>query len=728
MSPLRVHLRVPGGRTVQQTQIAFDGHVLSNDISETFLNFVADVLNSALSFHNTDKTRSVLIAVITRRCYVMFFACYELLLECINQPTDKWPLPWQKYSIDTLKEFINIFRECVITDNAAWAMAYDIVRQYREKHSSKSSGIGEVFPLIITVDELLFHGRALNGFLYGFEKRLLNADSLLTQKSGTQLSIEDSIQNAFLRSLIIRVANRNVGSSVLLPRYQKNLIDNNPGTDLDIMTWRNYSIAYAQYVSVCGINNTGFTLGFVIPTQHERQVSSNDNSSFTRIQTRLQGIEQDTWLYFYPSVSQPTMICTVRRKQCHVSVEQNMYVPFLIVDHIIPDQLFQLHQLLLKDALTSGMVKVAHLLKRMDDVFLAEEVQKKSLLVSWFSQTTDLVLTSWLMKRFLHEVKGVGEDEVAGIWKDAIDWNQLCGNFRSFNAEKQTYNETLDALKELWSWDPVRPLEEYFDIYTYKAKALSVDWMNLIPPVTPIELGENSPLVQCIEDTISMIGLEAEQNAYTLYGSGLSFSDEALTNWGDNHSIDTLLSKIHAQSQIYSTTLDQVNIYDTLAVITQSMDLGLLGMNTILDKQPCSDRVRYESNPRELYTRQRAGEASLFILPIRYRNLLPVLNEIQNKRKNDFEGAAFDLSHFIDVLASEESTKTIRITNDILMTFDQLKRSIYSAYEMLVKGGQNIKEWQCALHDRRLPFAEQEQIGALNRAIKTHFLWMYRNM
>lgn len=264
------------------------------------------------------------------------------------------------------------------------------------------------------------------------------------------------------------------------------------------------------------------------------------------IQTRLQGIEQDTWLYFYPSVSQPTMICTVRRKQCHVSVEQNMYVPFLIVDHIIPDQLFQLHQLLLKDALTSGMVKVAHLLKRMDDVFLAEEVQKKSLLVSWFSQTTDLVLTSWLMKRFLHEVKGVGEDEVAGIWKDAIDWNQLCGNFRSFNAEKQTYNETLDALKELWSWDPVRPLEEYFDIYTYKAKALSVDWMNLIPPVTPIELGENSPLVQCIEDTISMIGLEAEQNAYTLYGSGLSFSDEALTNWGDNHSIDTLLSKIHA--------------------------------------------------------------------------------------------------------------------------------------------------------------------------------------
>ena len=328
MSPLRVHLRVPGGRTVQQTQIAFDGHVLSNDISETFLNFVADVLNSALYFHNTDKTRSVLIAVITRRCYVMFFACYELLLECINQPTDKWPLPWQKYSIDTLKEFINIFRECVITDNAAWAMAYDIVRQYREKHSSKSSGIGEVFPLIITVDELLFHGRALNGFLYGFEKRLLNADSLLTQNSGTQLSIEDSIQNAFLRSLIIRVANRNVGSSVLLPRYQKNLIDNNPGTDLDIMTWRNYSIAYAQYVSVCGINNTGFTLGFVIPTQHDRQVSSNDNSSFTRIQTRLQGIEQDTWLYFYPSVSQPTMICTVRPNSVMFPLNKICMFPF----------------------------------------------------------------------------------------------------------------------------------------------------------------------------------------------------------------------------------------------------------------------------------------------------------------------------------------------------------------------------------------------------------------
>lgn len=728
MSPQGVHLRVPGGRTVQQILAAFEKHVLSNDISETFLKFFTDVLNSVLAFHHTSKTRPVLIAVITRRCYVMFFACYELLLQCIDQPTDKWPLPWQKYSIDTLKEFLKIFRDCVITDNAAWSMAYDIVKQYRERYSNKASGVAETFPLIIAVDELLFHGRALNGFLYGFEKRLLNADSLFAKKSETQLSKEDSIQAAFLRSLIIRVANRNVGSSVLLPRYQKNLIDNNPGTDLDIVTWRNYSIAYAQYVSVCGINNTGFTLGFVIPAQHDRQVLSNANSSFTRIRTQLQGIKQDTWLYFYPNVSEPNMICTVRSKQCYVSVEKNMYVPFLIVDHITPEQLFQLHQLLLKDALTSGMVKVAHLLERMDDIFLAEEDQKKPFLVSWFSQTTDLVLTSWLMKQFLHEVKGVGEEEIAGIWKDAIDWNQLCGNFRSFDEEKQTYNETLDALKELWSWDPVRPLKEYLDIYAHKSKALSVDWMELIPPVTQIELGENSPLVQCIEDTISMIGLEAEQNAYTLYGSGLSFSDEALTNWGDNHSIDTLLSKIHAQSQIYSTTLDRVNIYDALAVITQSMDLGLLGMNTILDKQPCSNRVRYESNPRELYTRQRAGEASLFILPIRYRNLLPVLNEIQNKRKNDFEGAAFDLNHFIDVLASEDSTKTIRITNDIWMTFDQLKRSIYSAYEMLVKGGQNIKDWQCGLHDRRLPSAEQEQIGTLNRAIKTHFLWIYRNM
>ena len=585
-----------------------------------------------------------------------------------------------------------------------------------------------MFPKLIAVDELLFHGRALNGFLYGLEKRLLHAKALVEEQFDAKMSNEEWIQNVFLKNLTIRVANRSVGASVLLSRYQENLILNNPNTELNIESWRNRSIAYAQYVSVCGINNAGFTLGIAIPAYQELDFPGCSGSLFTRVHTQLQDIDQETWLYFYPSVEQPRMICTVRCKQSQTDEKKNLYVPFLILDHILPEQLFELHCQLLKQARTDGMLKVASLLERMDNIFLAEENSQRELLVPWYAQTTDLILTIWLMKRFLREVKGVSYEQITEMWKDAVAWEPLVGNFRSYSINDPIRKETLAALQEVWSWEPAKPLETYFSVYTANAKPITVDWMDLRPADSSVTLSENSPLVQCLEDTISKMGFEAERNAYTLYGSGLSFSDETLSSWGDNHSLDTLLEKLHAQTQNYPAVFQQINIYQVLAVITQAMDLGVLGMNTIFDKQPCADRIRYEVNPPELYSRQRAGEASLFLMPVRYQNLLAVLSEIQSKRKGDFEGAAFDLNRFVDGLVAENATQCIQITNDISISSDQLKRGLYSAYEMLVQGGQKIREWQCSLQDRRVSLDQQEKISKINRSLKTSFLWVYRNL
>lgn len=704
---------------MQQTPNALAEHILSKKIFDAFGDFFTDVLRKSVELKHSQNAHTAFIAVITRRCFVLFFAYYEMLCWYIRNPNEKRPSFWEKYELEELKELAEIFANCVISDNAAWAMTYDMVKQYSETG---------VFPKIIAVDELLFHGRALNGFLYGFEKRLLHAKALLKKTFDAEMSDEKWIQNVFLENLTIRVANRNVGSSVLLPRYKENLTQNNLNTELDIESWRNYSISYAQYVSVCGINNAGFTLGISIPAYQDPKFSSCSDSLFTKVHTQLQEIDQDTWLYFYPSVEQPRMICTVRCKQSQTDEKKNLYVPFLILDHILPEQLFALHCELLQQARTDGMVRVASLLERMDHVILAEENSQKELLVPWFAQTTDLVLTVWLMKRFLREVKGAGQEEIAGKWKDAVGWEPLVGNFRSDNPNDPIQKETLAALQELWSWEPAKPLETYFAIYTANARPLTVDWMDLCPVDGSTELRENSPLVQCIEDTISKMGFEAERNAYTLYGSGLSFSDEALSSWGDNHSIDTLLEKLHTQINSYAAVLKQVNIYQVLAVVTQAMDLGMLGMNTIFDKQPCADRTRYEASPRELYSRQRAGEASLFLMPIRYQNLLSVLGEIQSKRKEDFEGAAFDLNHFVDSLVAESSAQCIPITNDISVSADQLKRSLYSAYEMFVQGGQKIREWQCSLQDRRLSIDQQERISEINQNLKTHFLWVYRNL
>ena len=704
-----------------QNKNALLERVLSKNISDMFCEFFTDVLKQARSYFDAEgQTRQVFIVIITRRCFVLFFAYYEMLLECIRDPEAARPSTWKNYDLDELKELAKTFETCVITDNAAWSMAYDIAFKYLDSKN-------DVFPHLIVVDELLFHGRALNGFLYGLEKRLLYGEQLYKEKLNMSTSVGKSIQSAFLEKLSIRVARGNVGSSVLLPRYQSILAHDNPNFELPVEAWRNYSIAYAQYVSICGINNVGFTLGISIPDQQDHPPLAHSNSLFTPVSTQLQYIKQDTWLYFYPNVDQPRIICTVRRKQSQTEEKKNLYVPYIILDHISRASLVKLHRQRLQDAQAEGKNEVAAFLGRLDSVLSAEENSEEFLLVPWLTQTTDLVLTSWLMKRFLREIKGASQDEIMIVWKNNIGWKQLWGSFRAFDPESESQNNTYKALEELWSWEPSRALEEYLDVYITDAHPISVDWMDLQPTIGDTLVTEASPLVQCLEDTISKVSLEAERNAYTLYGSGLSFSDEALSSWGDNHSIDTLFKKLRVQLEVYPTVSNRINIYETVAVITQAMDLGLLGMNTIFDRHPCVDGVHYEEIPRELYTRQRAGEAALFLLPIRYRNLLPVLAEIQEKRKEDLDGAAFDLTRFIDSLVSGDSTKPIQIAHDLSIPADQLKRSLCSAYEMLVLGGQKFKEWECGLHDRRLPAKMQNEADEIDRGLRMYFLSVYRN-
>src|SRR5699024_9066913 len=113
------------------------------------------------------------------------------------------------------------------------------------------------------------------------------------------------------------------------------------------------------------------------------------------------------------------------------------------------------------------------------------------LIVPWLSQTADLVLTSWLMKRFLREVRGASEDAIQSVWKDAINWGQLAANFRRFPSANAAPAETLDALMELWSWEPTNSLEVYLDVYITNAAPIKVDWMYCRKANSEKELGEN---------------------------------------------------------------------------------------------------------------------------------------------------------------------------------------------------------------------------------------------
>lgn len=712
-----------------QTQKQLSEQILSKVLSDEFSHFFLNVLRQAGQYRQEDQACSVYIVVASNRGLAMFFSYLNILRQCAQALSTDRPASWKNCTSEELQNLIDTFHSCVITSSAAWAMSYDIAQHYLK------TGI---FPHLFVVDELPLHGRALTGFLYSLEKRLMHAEALYVEKFGAAAKSRAPIQEVFLDKLHISVVHQLAGASVLLPRYQRILTrDNPPSTELPLQTWRDYSIAYTQYASICGAHLIGRSFGFPVPEVRDHPIEATANSMFTKVCTRLQGIKQETWLYFYPSADHPQVICAECCQPDHNKGSQTMCVPYIILNHISWDSLLSLHNRLAQEAQASGKRKLAAFLSRLEPVLEDTANSEPSLLTAWIGQTTDLVLSTWLLKRFLRDVKGVSQDELAKAWPDSVDLEPLICNFRIWGPADQVRDDILSALKELWNWEPTGTLEEYLAVYTTNGQPISATWMGANQPAGDAELDENSPLVQCVEDTLAKISLEAERNAYTLYGSGLSFSDEAMSNWGDIHSMSTLLEKLHTQAETYLSVRGPLNLYETTATLLQAMDLGLLGMSTVFGRQQatksqscwrsCTDWGSYNSSPGEVYTWLRAGEAALFLLPIRYRNLLSVLDEVQEKRREDLDGAAFDLIRFVDSLASRDPTAPIQIAHDLSMSADQLKRSLCSAYELFVLGGQKFKEWECYLHDRRLPAKMQNEVGEADRGLRMYFLSTYRN-
>ena len=704
-------------------------HILSKPRSEEFSRFFLNILREANQYRQEDSACPIFVVIASNRCLTMFFSYLRMLCDAAQDPDAARPASWKTCSHSELQRLIDTFRSCVITNSAAWSMAYDMVQHYLETGA---------FQHLIVVDELPLHGRALNGFLYGLEKRLLHAETLYTEKIRTAAQSCPPIQEVFLSKLHISIVHQIAGASVLLSRYQRILNrDNPPSTELPLQAWRDYSISYTQCASVFSTHLTGRSFGFPVPEAQDHHIEPTGNSAFTKICTLLQGIKQETWLYFYPRASQPQIICAVRGQQDTIEGSQIMYVPQLILCHSSWDNLLKLHSRLVDEAQTCGKRKLAALLGRLDPVLTDTARDEAPLLTTWVSQTTELVLGTWLLKRFLQEVKGLSQKELSAAWHDRVDLDPLVCHFRTFGPAGQGRDDILSALQELWNWEPAGTLEDYLDIYAANERSMPASRMDTAPPASDTELDENSPLVQCVEDTLAKVSLEAERNAYTLYGSGLSFFDEAMSSWGDTHSIGAILEKLHAQAELYPAVQGKLNLYETMAILIQAMDLGLLGMDTVFGQRPamksvnswgaCTDWGSHDSSPCEVYTWLRAGEAALFLLPIRYCNLLWVLDEIQYKRKEDLEGASFDLTRFVDSLASGPSGQNIQIASDLAIPADQLKRSLCNAYEMLVLGGQKFKEWECGLHDRRLPDKMQCEVGDIDRRLRMHFISAYRN-
>lgn len=680
---------------MKNKQFEIARRVMGSENAERFCEFFTSAVEKAAEIKKESKEYPVFIVTVTKRCSIMFSSYYDMLCWCVSHPSDDRPNVWKDYSQEKLSELAEVYKCCVITGDAALAMTYDIVETFATDW---------VFPQMVVVDELLYHGRSLNSFLYNFEKRIMNAKHAYSGTFEYQLDDEQFVDGILLASLNVMVLDKNIGKSVLLPRYEKKLRDSHTAKEISLTEVRHNSLAYTRYTSVCD-NNTEELAMYV-----DKSVDCKDLDEFSKVVTNIQGMRQSNWISAYPDSTNTRVVCVIRRKESRIDESKYIYSPLMIIDHINPDKIMNLHTRIVKDAEAQGKFKLAALLSN------GKNCGSNEVFLPWALDTINLVLSSWIFRKFLQKAA-----KIDGISYKESNIDQIASKFRPYDYMDLTSENTVEALKELLDFKPTSNIEDYLGMYTDESN----HFRNNLPWCcnNPVEIEEKSLVVKCVEDALQEISFEAELNAYTLYGSGIYFSDEAMSNWGDIHSLDTVLQRIGKHANENEA---EIGICEAIAILTHAMDVGLFSVRTVIDKHPADNRVEYQNSKIEAYTWFKIGEASMYIMPMRYSGLLDILSDVQTKRGEDFDGADFDIGIFIRKLSSND--EDIAISHDISMKPYELKKSMLDFYKIMVKNGQKFSEWKLDTVDNRQDFEKNKNNLSIDRDIRRNLFWAFRNI
>lgn len=698
--------------------------VLGKEEAEKLYGFFNDILAEAADLKSEYEDCKILIVTATSRCEKLFNTYYRELKLCANNSAYERPDVWKGYSSDKISELVKTFENCVVTSDNALAMSYSIMNGFMSDM---------VFPQIIVVDDLMVYGRKLNTFLYTLEKRLLDAKNQCHDDLKCDIGDENFVNDIFLNSLTIKVANKGSGYGVLLSRYRKNLINNNPWINdkkyqKSLTDFRYTSLAYRRYAYISGASSTGLNFGVRLPKQLAEQTAVNKgNTSFIKVDTELQGIKQSNWVYAYPNSQNPKLLCVVRCITNRADGSE-LYTPFMIVDHVNTNQILNVHSQLVNEANEMGKVNAASLLAEVEKdlpVDKSSYINKNRMsetLMSWSTNTNSLVLTSWILKEFMQSVKGLDHHKLV----ENVEFSQVIPHYMAYDTDSdasKAYDKTLIALKEIWDLEPSRDIHEYLDSYTSGAYIVSNGNANIDYNTFGVKIDECSKTLQNIEDAIQDIGAEDERNVYTLYGSGISFSDAAMTSYVGAQSLESVLNEVSKNCP------EGFRFYGAVAVIAQAIDSGFIDVSVIVSKNPSNDRFEYE-----LYTWIRIENEAMFFIPIRYRNYLAVLDEIQELCEKDFGAADFKIGIFVRSLAKDIKDRdtdrlnviSIPVTDKINMTDDQLVEGLSKLYKQFVKSGQRFKDWEI-YSDMLNDSEDRMDIIEYNRMIRVSVLWIYRN-
>lgn len=658
--------------------------ILSTDY-ESFAQFFLRLIVDCLKIEQTDENHYFFVAFLTRRCHVLLEIFLEIFRSfCVDGISAGSLLPFiEEMDYDEIRRIVD---EHFLTDSNLITQAGKVADFYRETGR---------FPKIIILDEIILHGRAVNSLLLKYEsaviKRLEQFDPQMSEEK------RDFLIDRLAHLTELRIYAQNNEPLLLLSRYRHRLHHDRLYDPVQI---RKLSQKFAVLILNSDVNNVAYSWNFKFNSLLAKKWKDiSYPSNFARMQTNMKSIRQTCFLWLYPNAVSPKAICTLRWKSTYAPLCSTLAVPFIIFDRMPRSNLLRLHKRICKDLQDLQL----DFLTDYEDYDIGE---MDSCYLRWVSETNDLILSYLMFRRFC-EAGGPHN-----IWLPGVQFSILNRNFKLFSPAGQKHGSIENDLKKIWSWNPPCPdqLEQYFEILLEDAQPIwKREDIGDVPDA--VSINENSyeekKLFRAVEDAISFIGYEAEQNACEKYSSGIFFSDEILADWGRRYSISETVALCEncLKSPCRSKTED---IYSILALIVQAMDIGIIGMNP-----------EYEKSSDTLYTMVRAGEHSLFIKPERYQEYIPVLSEISRRCRESQLDLRTELKRFIHCLPQDD--------------LDVTAEELYDFMEGLRSVKQEVKDWDFRLFTRVNIHNDRHCHRARNALSKIisrqyHFLQEYRKI
>lgn len=648
--------------------------------------FWVDIIQKTLNFGE----EPYLVAVITRRCGILFHIFLEYFKECQELGevliTQSENCAEDRPFLDALKKVdLGEFEKRCVTDTNIMSLSTEIVSYYHkyQKHIN-----------VIVVDELLIHGRALNLFLTDLEKRVLQQLDMESEQGSQQ----------FLEHLLLFVYAQSRDVLLLLVRYRECLYTRKL---LERQAWRDLSARFARLVAVSPVNNACYAWSICAPVEEGTRypVYQKQYGEFRYYLTGLHSTREENFIFLYPNATCVKAIGTVRSKRSiipfcsgeHAGKCSQMYVPYMIFDHLSLENILRLHNRIVEDAEQNSRASFCGLFKR-NDVFAQKIRETPGKYYRWLAETNELILGYLLFCRFAKRVFAWSDAQIEQ-YGQYVDMEVLSWDYKwleSVGNGSLQVHDVKEDLKNIWKWHPADSLlEEYLELLLEDIPPI---WDGAVfGDVKNWKAEENElcgkeqdhSIAIAVQDAISQIGFSTEKTAYERFNSGAMFNDKMLSYWGEYYSIrDFLLEckKIFDEyGKYYTRTPAAADLYQVMAVVVQAMDLGLIGMN------PLYGQISHETNGEsQFYTMLKAGEQALFIWPTRYQKFIPTLMEMSEKWGGKLGEIRIDLARFsrayVENMGEIEQQK---VETEAVHLFSQLWRFLNTLHE----SGLTLREW-----------------------------------